>query len=81
MLLVLYLIGKQDTIRGNTIENWGYLFIYVFGHTYVILYFDPGGFFFLVSSVVDPVPNFTNQNPLVYQSLPVSSKEIGCSSL
>ena len=26
--------------------------------------------------MVDPVPNLTNQNSLVYRSLPVSSKEI-----
>ncbi len=34
------------------------------------LYFDPRIF---VSSDVNPVPNFTKQNPLVYRSLPVSS--------
>ncbi len=31
---------------------------------------------FCVSSVANPVPNFTKQNPLVYQSLPISPKEI-----
>ncbi len=32
-----------DYVKGNTIENRGYffLFIYMFGRTYVILYFDP----------------------------------------
>ncbi len=37
------------------------LFVYMFGRTYVILYFDP----FCVRSTFDPVPNFTKQNPLV----------------
>ncbi len=27
--------------------------------------------YFCVSLVFDPVPNFTKQNPLVYQSLPI----------
>ncbi len=35
------LASERDTLRGNTIENRGYLFIYIFGRTYVILYFDP----------------------------------------
>ncbi len=29
---------------------------------------------FCVSYVVDPVPNFTKQNPLVYRSVPVSPR-------
>ncbi len=29
-------IGERDTYMGNTIEHWGYLFIYIFGRTYVI---------------------------------------------
>ncbi len=33
--------GERDTLRGNTIENRGCLFVYMFGRTYVILYFDP----------------------------------------
>ncbi len=37
--------SERDTYRGNTIENRGclfiYLFIYMFGRMYVILYFDP----------------------------------------
>ncbi len=48
--------------------------LYVWTYIISILYFDPG--IFCVSVVVDPVPNFTKQNPLVHQSLPVSSKEI-----
>ena len=28
--------SERDTIRGNSIENRGYLFIFMFGHTYVI---------------------------------------------
>ncbi len=39
------------------------LFVYMFGSTYVILYFDPP--YFCVRSTFDPVPNFTKQNPLV----------------
>ncbi len=33
--------SKRDTLRGNTIENRGYLLIYMCECTYVILYFDP----------------------------------------
>ena len=33
--------SEQDTLRGETIENRGCLFVYMFGRTYVILYFDP----------------------------------------
>ncbi len=35
--------SERDTLRGNTIENRGYLFVYIYvcGRTYVILYFDP----------------------------------------
>ncbi len=33
--------SERDTLRGNTIENQGCLFVYMFGRTYVILYFDP----------------------------------------
>ncbi len=47
-----------------------YLFIYMFGRMYVILYFDPP--YFCVRSAFDPVPNFTKQNPLVLRPLPVS---------
>ncbi len=56
--------------------------------TYVILYFDPR--VFCVSHVVDPVPNCTKQNPLVYPSVTRITLEIelftvlnsfgGCSS-
>ncbi len=68
--LFIYLASERserDTYRGNTIENRGclfiYLFIYMFGRMYVILYFDPP--YFCVRSAFDPVPNFTKQNPLV----------------
>ncbi len=66
--IVLYvcIVGERserDTYRGNTIENRGYLFIYMYGRTYVILYFDPP--YFCVRSAFDPVPNFTKQNPPV----------------
>ncbi len=40
-----------------------FLFIYMFGRTYVILYFDP--LYFCVRSAFDPIPNFTKQNPPV----------------
>ncbi len=70
LLLLLLLASERDTYRGNTIENRGCLFIYIYGRMYVILYFDPP--YFCVSSVVDPVPNCTKQNPLVYRSVPVS---------
>ncbi len=33
--------SERDTYRGNTIENLGCLFVYMFGRTYVILNFDP----------------------------------------
>ncbi len=39
------------------------LFVYMFGRTYVILYFDSP--YFCVRSAFDPVPNFTKQNPPV----------------
>ncbi len=55
--------SERDTYRGNTIENRGCLFIYIYGRTYVILYFDPP--YFCVRSAFDPVPNFTKQNPPV----------------
>ncbi len=37
------------------------MFVYMYGRTYVILYFDPRVF---VLVMVDPVPNYTKQNPL-----------------
>ncbi len=48
---------------GNAIENWGYLFIYMWGCTYVISTLTFA--YFCVSSVVNPIPNFTKQNPQV----------------
>ncbi len=56
-------LSERDTYRGNTIENRGCLFIYMFGRLYVILYFDPP--YFCVRSAFDPVPNFSKQNPPV----------------
>ncbi len=59
--------SERDTYRGNTIKNRGclfiYLFIYMFGRMYVILYFDPP--YFCVRSAFDLVPVFTKQNPPV----------------
>ncbi len=47
-MLKLNLASERDTIRGDTIENRGYLFVYIYvcGHMYVILYFDPRVFMF-----------------------------------
>ncbi len=59
----------SETLTGVTQSKIGdvclfiYLFIYIFGRMYVILYFDPP--YFCVRSMFDPVPNFTKQNPLV----------------
>ncbi len=65
----------SETLTGVTqFENRGCLFIYIYGHMYVILYFDPP--YFCVRSAFDPVPNCTKQNPLVYRSLPVITLEI-----
>ncbi len=52
--------SERDTYRGNTIENRGCLFIYMYGRTYVILYFDLP--YFCVRSAFNPVPNFTATN-------------------
>ncbi len=43
--------------------------LYMFGRTQGIFVLWPSRF--CVSSVVDPVPNFTKWNPLVYRSVPV----------
>ncbi len=53
--------SERDTYRGKN-EKIGdvCLFIYIYGRTYVILYFDPP--YFCVRSAFDPVPNFTKQN-------------------
>ncbi len=66
----------SETLTGVTQSKIGdvclliYLFIYMFGRMYVILYLDPP--YFCVRSAFDPVPNFTKQNPLVLRPLPVS---------
>ncbi len=50
----LLLASERDTYRGNTIENRGclfiYLFVYMYGCTYVILYFDPRVFVLVIWS-------------------------------
>ncbi len=51
-----------------------YLFIYMFGRMYVILYFDPP--YFCARSAFDPVPNFTKQNPLVFATITRITLEI-----
>ncbi len=56
----------SETLTGVKMKKSGmfvYLFTYMFGRMYVILYFDPP--YFCVRSAFDPVPNFTKQNPLV----------------
>ncbi len=52
--------SKRDTLRGKTIENRGYLFVYVCGRTYVILYSDPHVFVF-VSCLPLPIPPLLNR--------------------
>ncbi len=51
-----------------------FLFVCIYVWTYVICTLTL--VYFCVSLVVDPIPNFTEQNPLVYRSLPVSSNGI-----
>ncbi len=47
--------SERDTYRGNTIENRGclfiYLFVYMYGRMYVILYFDPRVFVLVMWSI------------------------------
>ncbi len=52
----------SETLTGVKMKKSG-MFVYIYGRTYVILYFDPP--YFCVRSAFDPVPNFTKQNPLV----------------
>ncbi len=62
----------SETLSGETQLKIIFVYIYVIcgdvRMSFVLLTFAC----FCVSSVVDPVPNFTKQNPLVYQLLPVS---------
>ncbi len=55
----------SETLTGVKMKKIGdvCLFVYIYGRTYVILYFDP--LYFCVRSTFDPVPNFTKQNPPV----------------
>ncbi len=55
--------SEQDTLRGNTIENRGCLFVYMFGRTYVICILTLS--YFRVNSAFDPVPNIAKQYPPV----------------
>ncbi len=52
LLLLFNKLLASETLRGNTIENRRYLFIYIFGRTYVILYFDPRVFLFAPCSTL-----------------------------
>ncbi len=56
--------SERDTIRDNSIENWGYL---LFGHTHVILYFDPRVFVFARRLILSLYA--TKQNPLIFRSV------------
>ncbi len=55
----------SETLTGVTQSKIGdvCLFVYIYGRTYVILYFDPP--YFCVRSAFDPIPNYTKQNPPV----------------
>ncbi len=67
-IFILFLLLASETLYTGV--DWGYLFIYMWdmwGHTYVICTLILAYFCGSLS-----VPNFTKQNPLVYQSLPVS---------
>ncbi len=59
------LASERDTLRGNTIENRGYLFVYIYmcEHTYVILYSDPHVLVF--TSWSTPSHTSTKQNLFV----------------
>ncbi len=63
----------SETLTGVTQSKIGdvSLFICIYVWTYV-RHFCTLTLAFCVSSVVDPVPNCTEQNPLVYRSVPVS---------
>ncbi len=62
----------SETLRGNTIENWGYLFVYGCGCTDIILYFDPCVFVF-TRGLPLPIPPLNRIFPF---SDPVSFKKI-----
>ncbi len=55
--------------QGNTIENWGYFLSLFIGRT---CHFVLWPLHIFVSSAIDPIPNFTEQNPLVHRSLPIA---------
>ncbi len=38
LLVLLFNVSELDTIRGNTIENWGCLFVYIYVWTYISFY-------------------------------------------
>ncbi len=75
--------SEWDTLRGNTIENRGYLgCLCMCGRTYVILYFDPRVFVFALWST--PSHPSTKQNisglaiPYHSKKLIVDSFVLGC---
>ncbi len=57
----------SETLIGVTQLKIGdvclFIYLYMSGRMYVILYFDPP--YFCVRSAFDPVPNFNKQNPPV----------------
>ena len=61
----------SETLSGVTQLKIGDICLYVCFDLYMSFVLWP--WHSCVSSVVDPIPNFTKQNPLVYRSLPVSS--------
>ncbi len=67
--------SERDTLRANTIEHWGYLFVYYIygcGCTDIILYFEPCVFVFTRGL---PLP-ITPLNRIFPFSDPVLFKEI-----
>ena len=69
LVLVLLLLAsersKLDTLRGNTIENRGYLFVYIMCVDVRMSFCTLNLAYFCASSVFNPVPNFTKRNPPV----------------
>ncbi len=59
--MVWPIFKRLDHFKTVQVCNWSVVW------TYVILYFDPRIFCF--SSVVNPILNFTKQNPLKYLSI------------
>ncbi len=63
--IIKIFIGERDTLRGYTIENWGYLFVYILCVDVRMSFCTLTLTYFCVRSAFNPVPNFTKQNPPV----------------